>query len=301
MDMLLNLRAFLASARTGSFSAAARELHVVPSVVAKRVSQLEGTVGVPLFNRTTRQVSLTEPGQQFLHKARALVDDFDAIVSGMGRHEDVDGLDGRIRIKAPTSLTVLFLGKLLAEFQRNHERITMDVVLVDRSVNPLEEGFDVALGGISASYDGVIDEPLCPLKQVVCAAPGFLERYGTPAHPRDLGDHPCLVFRPTGATWRFLNPRGPIEVEVPVKLATNDTSMLYDAACAGVGVAVLPTYIARDALRAGTLRRLLPDFPLHEVWLKALVPARRAGTRRMQALLAHLKERLSPVPPWEQA
>jgi DNA-binding transcriptional LysR family regulator len=301
MDMLLNLRAFLATARTGSFSEAARQLHVVPSVVAKRVSQLEGSTGVQLFNRSTRQVSLTERGHQFLPKARALIEDFDVIVSGMGRQEDANGLEGHIRIKAPTSLSVLYLNQLLAAFQRSHERITMEVFLVDRSVHPVEEGFDIALGGISASYDGVLDEPICPLRQVVCATPDYLERHGTPRHPRELADHPCLVFRPTGTTWRFRHARGPIEVEVAAKLSSNDTSMLFAAARAGTGIAVLPTYLTREALKEGELTPLLADFPLQEIWLKALVPARRAAARRIQALLAYFKEQLSPVPPWDRA
>jgi DNA-binding transcriptional LysR family regulator len=299
MDILMNLRAFLATARTGSFSEAARQLNVVPSVIAKRVTYLEWTTRAQLFNRSTRRVALTESGQKFLPKARALVADFDGIVSGMARAADT--LEGHVRVKAPTSLTVLYLGKILSEFQRSHDRVTMEVALIDRSVNPLEEGFDVALGGMSASYYGVVDEPLCQLAQVVCASPEYLERRGTPKHPRDLADHECLVFRPTGATWMFRSHRGPINVDVPAKLAANDTFMLFAAACAGNGVAVLSTYVAGDALRSGKLLALFPEFPLQETWLKALVPKRRVGTQRIDALLTWLREHLSPVPPWERA
>ena len=299
MDMLMNLRAFLATARTGSFSEAARQLHVVPSVIAKRVTHLEWTTGVQLFNRSTRRVALTASGQKFLANARALVADFDAIVSGMSRAPEA--IEGHVRIKAPTSLTVLYLGKIFSEFQRSHDRVTMEVALIDRSVNPLEEGFDVALGGMPASYDGVLDEPLCQLAQVVCASPEYLEQRGTPKHPRDLADHECLVFRPTGTTWMFRTHRGPINVDVPTKLAANDTSMLFAAACAGNGIAMLSTYVAKAALRSGELVPLFPEFPLQEIWLKALVPKRKAGTRRIDALLTWLKGHLSPVPPWERA
>ena len=107
----------------------------------------------------------------------------------------------------------------------------MEVALIDRSVNPLEEGFDVALGGMPASYDGVLNEPLCQLAQVVCASPEYLEQRGTPKHPRDLADHECLVFRPPGRRG-CLTHRGPINVDVPTKLAANDTSMLFAATCA---------------------------------------------------------------------
>jgi DNA-binding transcriptional LysR family regulator len=299
MDTLLNLRAFLATARLGSFSEAARRLNVVPSVVAKRVAYLERTLGVPLFQRSTRRVTLTESGQTFLAKARPLVEAFDGIVAGMG--EAATGLEGHLRLKAPTSLTVLYLARILSAFQRAHDRVTLEVVLLDRSVNPLEEGFDLAIGGLPASYGGVVDEPLCPLHQVVCASPAYLARRGTPQHPRELVDHDGLVFRPTGATWMFRTRRGPINVDVPVKLAANDTYMLFAAACAGNGIAVLSTYVAQAALHSGELVAILSEFPLEERWLKALVPEYRVGTQPVDELLQWLKEHLSPVPPWEPA
>src|SRR5258706_7515829 len=130
MDMLMNLRACLATARTGSFSEAARQLHVVPSVIAKRITHLEWTTGVQLFNRSTRRVALTESGQKFVANARGLVDDFDTIVSRMDR--EPEAIEGHVRIKAPTSLTVLYLGKIFSEFQRTHDRVTMEVALIDR-------------------------------------------------------------------------------------------------------------------------------------------------------------------------
>ncbi len=242
-------------------------------------------------------MTLTEPGQRFLASARALVADFDAIVGGMKRSQE--SIDGHLRIKAPTSLTVFHLGRILSEFQTAHDRVTMDVVLIDRSVNPLEEGFDVALGAMPASYDAVLDEPLCPLNQQVCASPTYRERRGVPKHPSDLAEHDCLVFRPTGTTWMFRSPKGWITVDVPMKLVANDMSMLLAAASAGNGVAILSNYVTRDALRSGELVPLLSDFPLPEVWLKALVPKRKVGTKRIDALLECLRARLSPVPPWE--
>ncbi|MBV0881472.1 LysR family transcriptional regulator [Noviherbaspirillum sp. L7-7A] len=298
MDVLLNLRAFLAAARHKSFSEAARQLHVVPSVVAKRVNDLESTTGTQLFNRTTRNVTLTEAGQKFHPSATALVAEFDEVISSLKRNEGK--LEGHIRLKAPTSLTVLYLADVFSSFQHKHERITMEVLLVDRSVNPIEEGFDVVITGLSESYEGVIDIPLCPLRQIVCAAPTYLEGRAVPEHPRELADHDCLVFKPKGATWQFESSRGPISIDVPQRLIANDTSVLFAAACAGNGIAVLPTYVAKDALNSFTLLPLLQDYQLQPTWLKALVPRRRQGLARIEAVISWLRLHLEDVPHWDK-
>lgn len=299
MDILLNLRAFLAAAKYGSFSEAARQLNVVPSVVAKRVSDLERTTGTRLFDRSTRKVALTEPGQKFQATASALVAEFDHVIHSLKRDEGQ--LEGHIRLKVPTSLAVLYLADVLSAFQREHERITMEVLLIDRSVNPVEEGFDIAIGGRAASYEGVIDIPLCPLRQVLCAASAYLQARGVPTHPRDLADHDCLVFKPTGSTWQFDSERGPITVDVPQRLVTNDNSTLLAAACAGNGIAILPTYVAKTALAAGALQPLLQGFPLQATWLKALVPRRRQELARINALTEWLARSLADVPPWDRS
>jgi DNA-binding transcriptional LysR family regulator len=299
VDTLQNLRAFLAAARHGSFSEAARQIHVVPSVIAKRVSELERTTQTQLFARSTRQVVLTKAGQKFHAHANALVMEFDSVIGSMKRQGDV--LEGHLRIKMPTTLTVLYLANVLSSFQREHERITMEVVLVDRSVNPIEEGYDVVVTGLAESYEGVTDLPLCPLEQVVCASTTYLQRKRRPEHPRDLADHDCLVFRPKGPSWQFESARGPIDVEVPQKLVANDNYVLFASVCAGNGIAVLPSYLAKTAVEDGTLEPLLSEFPLRATWLKALVPRRRERLPHVVAITDWLRAHLENVPPWDKA
>lgn len=296
MDILLNLRAFLAAAKSESFSEAARQLNVVPSVVAKRVNDLEHTVGAQLFTRSTRKVVLTESGHKFRVSAGTLVAEFDDVIHSLKRDEGL--LEGHIRVKVPTSLAVLYLAGILSAFQREHTRITMEVLLIDRSVNPIEEGFDIVIGARAASYDDVMDIPLCPLQQVLCASPMYLRSRGEPSHPRELANHDCLIFQPTGSTWQFESERGPITVDVPARLATNDNSVLLAAANADNGIAILPTYVAKAALADGTLVPLLPAYPLQATWLKALVPHRRLELARVGALVEWLKQNLAAVPPW---
>ncbi|TWB50755.1 DNA-binding transcriptional LysR family regulator [Bradyrhizobium sacchari] len=219
MDILVNLQAFLATADAAGFSAAARKLNVSTSVVAKRVTQLEARIGTPLFHRSTRQLRLTEAGQRYVHRARGVVTDATDLLSRMGEkgHDLVDHL----RIKAPTSLTVARLADAFSAFQTQNPKLKLEIVLIDRPVDPVTEGFDIAIGAFPHSFGGVVDEPLCPLKRLLCASPAYLKKHGTPKHPRDLVEHRCLSFMPTGPEWVFDGPRGRISIQVSPLLSSN--------------------------------------------------------------------------------
>jgi DNA-binding transcriptional LysR family regulator len=300
MDMVANMRAFLAVARHGGFSEAARQLNVVPSVAAKRVSQLEHAIGAKLFERSTRKVVLTEAGQQFQGRARSLLTELDETLGGLKRAGD--RLEGRILMMVPTTLSMLVLSDALSGFLREHEHITLELALVDRSVNPAEEGFDLAISGHAASsYEGVLDVPLYPFEHVLCAAPDYLQRRGTPAHPRDLEDHDGLFFKPLGTAWRFESERGQLSVDVRPRLIANDNVTLRAAALAGNGIAMLPRYVSGEALRAGRLVEVLGGFPIPKSWFRAHVTQQRAALARIQRLLEWLKSALEEALPKVEA
>lgn len=282
MDTLTNLKTFAAVANYGGFSEAARRLHVVPSVVAKRIGQLEKTMGVRLFERSTRSVVLTEAGQQLQGRATGLMADFDDLVRSVQR--DDNKLEGHIRVMAPTTLTMLHLGAVFNAFVQQHERITLELALVDLSSNPEEQGFDIAISGRNASYEGVIEVPLCSARPQLVAAPAYLAQRGAPTHPRDLTAHSCLVFAPTGRIWQFQSARGTLSVEVMPRLTVDDNVTLLGAASMGMGIAPLPTYVVRQALADGVLLPLLEDFALQENWFRAFVPRRKYRLARVRAL-----------------
>jgi DNA-binding transcriptional LysR family regulator len=283
MNTLTHLKTFVAVANYGSFSEAARRLHVVPSVVAKRMDQLEKTMGARLFERSTRSVTLTEAGAQLQGKAVGVMADFDDLVHSVQR--DDSKLEGHIRVMAPTTLTMLHLGPVFNAFLAQHERITMQLSLVDLSSNPEENGFDMAISGRSASYEGVLDVPLCPANPMLVAAPAYLARRIAPTHPRELTAHDCLVFAPTGRIWQFQSNRGALSVEVTPRLTVDDNLTLLNAAKAGMGVTSLPAYVARQALANGELATVLPHFALQENWFRAFVPKRKYRLARIQALI----------------
>ena len=273
-------------ANHGGFSEASRRLHVVPSVVAKRVSQLEKTVGAQLFLRSTRSTSLTEAGHRLQSEAADLLAGFDEVVHLFKR--DANAVEGHIRVSAPTTLNMVFLGDVFSSFLQAHPYVTLEVSLADRSTNPLEEGVDVAISGRSASYDGVVDIPLCSVRPLLCASPAYLERRGVPKHPRELMEHDCLVFKVAGSNWSFQSPGGILTVDISAKLTADDNVTLLHAAVAGCGIAIVPQYVARTALTEGALQIVLPEFPPQENWFKVYVPRRKQEIARIKALLQWL-------------
>jgi DNA-binding transcriptional LysR family regulator len=296
MDTLQNLRAFVAVATTGSFSAAARQSGLATSVVAKRVDQLEAAVRTRLFVRTTRRVTLTEAGERWIARVRAVVSDVDTVLKEAA-HSDHE-LEGAVRIKAPTSLAVLYIGEILGQFQNRHRKISMDVVLTDRALNPAHEGFDIAISVFSAAYSGVVDVPVCPVQRTLCAAPAYLEQRGAPRHPRDLSRHDILNFQPTGEVWTLHGPNGPVTIEVQPRMSANDGQLLLAAARAGNGIALLSNYIAQPALRSGALVPVLEPFSLPEIWIKLLIPEERMLVPRVKVLADFLVASFTP-PPWD--
>jgi DNA-binding transcriptional LysR family regulator len=296
VDTLLNIKAFLATARAGSFSAAARELGVAPSVIVKRINRLEDQMRAQLFLRSTRKLTLTDTGERYFPRYQTIVGEVENAINGAA--SSTERIEGLIRVKCPTTLAILNFGEILNDFQVAHPGIAVDLALIDRSVNPVEEDFDIAIGAMPASYANVIDEPLTPYPRVLCAAPSYVEARGEPKHPIDLTGHDCLTFHTTGSTWSFESPRGLINVDVRSRFSANDSQILRSAACRGLGIAMVARYIARPEIEAGRLNILLPDYPVPEFWLKALVPTHKIRRAAVRSLLAWIKQSMQPLPSW---
>jgi len=297
MPMLIDIKAFLVTARSGSFSAAARELRLAPSVITKRVGRLEHAVGCPLFIRSTRRLTLTAEAERLRPRLQVLVAELEEAIAGVKTPQRA--LSGPLRIKSPTTVGTLFVGEMVARFQAAHPGVTTDLVLLDRAINPLEEAFDVALGAIPQSWPGVLETPLCAYPRVLVAAPSYLERAGMPNEPADLVRHDCLGFVPAGLSWPFESARGPVQVGVHARFMVNDSRILIAAAEEGLGFTVVPEFLARPGIEAGRLVPALPEFPIATFWFKAMVPRNKAQRPEIAALLEHLQEGFSP-PPWER-
>ncbi|HVS55068.1 MAG TPA: LysR substrate-binding domain-containing protein [Casimicrobiaceae bacterium] len=251
-----------------------------------------------LFERTTRKLSLTDQGRRLLPVAQRIVHDVDDAISSISGQ--TNELEGPLRIKVPTTLTTVFLARVLARFQQAHPNVSLDVVVIDRSVNPVQEGFDLVVGMLPATYDNVLDVGLCPLDRFVVASPKYVAVNGEPQHPADLSRHRLLNFGPTGPIWSFTGPEGQIAVTVEPHLTTNDGHMLLESALAGVGIAIVSSYMASAALARGQLVRLLDAFPIPQFRIRAQIPHSRSHLTRVQALLTCLRETFDPACAWEK-
>lgn len=263
---------------------------MAPSVITKRITQLEKSLQTQLVVRSTRGLALTAAGERLLPRFVRLVAEFDEIFSGAGA--DTHRIEGHLRIKSPTTITSVFLGGLFSDFQLQHPGLTLEIALVDRSVNPLEEGFDFSIGALPVSYPNVLDVPLCPYDLVVCCSRKYLENKEMPRHPTDLVDYECLTTVLFRTTWVFESSRGALNVEVHSRLHATDSRILREGALRGLGVAILPRFLADEDLRTGRLVRLLEDFPVATFWIKALVPRMKMNKPAVRELVAFLKTQL---------
>jgi DNA-binding transcriptional LysR family regulator len=281
-------------ARLGSFSAAARQLGLVPSVVTKRIGQLEQSLSTKLLVRSTRGLTLTAAGERYLPRFVRFVAEMEEIFAPAVNEEEP--LTGHLRIKAPTTVTSAYIGDLLAQFLAAHAGVTLEIVLIDRSVNPMEEGFDFSIGALPVSYPNTTEVPLCPYEQVVCCAPMYLESAQAPHNPADLAFHDVLTSVAYSRTWNFEGPNGPISTQVHPRVLASDSRTLRSATLRGLGVAILPRELVQEDLNVGTLVQLLTEFPVSRLWLKALVPSTKMHSALVREVLAFLKANLPMAP-----
>jgi len=288
MDNLLNVRTFVAAARLGSFAAAARSFAISPSVVSKRISQLEHEFRVPLFHRSTRDLRLTEDGVRLLPRCIKLLSEYDDMRDVASAAE----ISGLLRIEAPGSVTALILGPIFCDFLAEYPAVDLDLRLTDRLDNPLTRNCDLTIGTRPSTDENVRDYPLMPYPCAAYASNSYLDRRGSPDHPRDLIEHDCLVSLLHGLTWHFYGDQGDFALTVRPRLSVNDTIVLREAVRRGLGIAILPSFLAEDDLAAGRLRQVLAGFRPPPMWLKAQIPTQKSAKPSVGALLDFLKGRL---------
>jgi len=280
----------------GSYTAAAQRLGLSKAAMSQRIAELERAAGVPLVQRTTRSVRLTEAGQQL---ADATSGAFDAIGTAFAGIRDLAATPrGRLRVTAPVALARQQILPCLPEFCRAHPEVRLELDLSDRLVPLAQEGFDLAIRHTHAPPDTHVAWALCATQSVLVASRAYLRRRGVPTEPADLAGHDCLSYlRPgEGAAWQLL--RGARKATVPVAgpLAANNSEALREAALRGLGIALLPDFSAQAALREGKLQRVLPDWQPtgsfgEHLW--AIRPYSAYVPRAVQALVAHLRQALA--------
>ncbi|WP_052049923.1 LysR family transcriptional regulator [Leptolyngbya sp. KIOST-1] len=294
MDKLESMRAFTQVVEAGGFAAAARRMNLSRSQVNKLVMTLEDHLQTQLLHRTTRKVSPTDAGRAYYDRCIAILADLEEAELALTRlHQEPRG---SLRINAPMTFGTLHLAPLVVEFMAQYPDLRVELVLNDRRIDPIEEGFDLTLRiAAQPPGPGLIAHRLAPCPLVLCAAPAYLQQRGIPAQPEDLKHHDCLHYghRAQDNSWTL---GGDASHTVPIAgpLCCNNGEVLRAAALAGLGIVMLPDFIVGPDLQGDRLRPLLTDYPPPAINIYALYPVNRHLSAKVTRLVAFLTAKLGP-------
>lgn len=293
-DRLTGMEVFVQAVRLGGISAAARRLRMSPAMAGKHIDALEARLGTTLLHRSTRRLSLTEAGADYLDRTnRILTDIAEAEAQAAARAVAVSGL---LRVSAPTTFGVLHLPPLMPLFQQRYPDLKVEFGFTDRYVDLLEERWDVAVRIGRPADSSLISRKLAPMRAALCASPDYLKRYGTPSRTSDLIHHNCLgytmVAQAGTAFWSF-GRNGEHKVPVQGTLHANNGEALVRAAIAGAGLVYGPRFIVADALARGELVDLTLDQPCMDIgWVQTIRHPERQPTAKVRAWVEFLAETL---------
>ncbi|NML96555.1 LysR family transcriptional regulator [Paraburkholderia sp. RP-4-7] len=302
MDRLRAFEVFVTVVSRGSFTRAADALETSPANVTRYVNELEAHLGTRLLNRTSRRLSLTEGGETFYARCKSILDDV-AETEGLVSSASVEPR-GRLRINAPVSFGILHLAPLWPEFMRKYPEVELDVALIDRVVDIVDEGYDLAIRISRAGSTSHAARKLATSRNILCASPDYLARCGYPAAPADLIEHRCIgySYAATGDEWQLIDTeRKAHAVKVNCHMHTNNGDTARAAALAGQGVIWQPTFLIGNDLRAGKLVQVLPEYRLPDIDVLALYPSRRHLSAKIRAMIDFLADAFGGVPPWDRA
>lgn len=289
---LVDVLAFVRVAETGSFARAAERMGLSKPVISRRVARLEAQLGARLLTRSARGAQTTDIGEAYYARAANVLAELEAAEEVVA--EAVTQIAGPIRLTAPLTFGTVYLAPALAEFAAAHPRVELDVELEDRTVDLAAGGYDLAVRIGNLADSALIARRIAPVRGIWVASAAYLDRRGRPQKPADLAGHDLLVYSNVNSR---AGPDGRTTMK-PV-LRSNNGEMLLAAAKAGLGIAMLPTFIASPALASGEVEPLLRDHPPGEAALHAVMPPGRATTARVRALVDFLVERFGPEPSWD--
>lgn len=295
------LATLLALAEHGSFAAAGRALQRHPSVLSKRLGALEQRLGVRLVERTTRQLRFTDEGQRLVERLRQA-----ASLIAEAQDEATRSaaqVQGRLKVALPATMGRQWLSPILARFALAHPQVSLEMEYSERFVDLVAEGFDAAIRIGELADSRLVARRLCDLRRILCAAPAYLERHGTPTTPAELASHNCLGF--TGLhswpDWKLTGHGKQHSVRVSGSLVSNDNEALLCAARLGVGILAGGEWLMQQDLDAGRLVRVLPDWQLDAAaGIYFVRPSARFSSATGEVFKAWIEEQFAGGAPWER-
>jgi len=301
MDRFENMNAFVRVVEAGGISAAADRMGVAKSVVSRRLKELEEHLGVELFHRTTRQMNLTDSGRAFYQQSvRILADTLEAEHATSQFH---GALKGSLKVALPLSFGLMHLGPAINAFLQAHPDIEFDLDFNDRQVDILAEGFDLAIRIASLPDSSLIARRLAPIQAVLCASPAYLERMSRPQSPEELIHHRCLVYNLISnfENWNLYDANGQsIKTKIKPYLKASNGEFLRESAIDGLGIVLLPAFIAYKEIESGALIPLLTEYRCPQLAAYALYPQTRHLSQRVRAFVDFLVKRFEGMPYWDR-
>lgn len=297
---LADIAIFSAVAELRSMTAAADHLGLSKATVSKHVSALEAHLGVRLLSRTTRSLRLTEAGARFHLRCQAILADLKAAEADVQRYHVRP--QGQLRVTVSSSLGALHIAPTLGGFLDRYPDIVLDLRLSDRKLDLQEDDLDLAIRiAIEPPHGGWLRE-LAPCRQIICAAPGYLEEHGWPCHLEDLRRHSCLSYAhlSTGEYWPLSGPEGSCGVRISGRIRCDSGETMINAVLGGAGIALMPTFLVANAIAAGTLVNVFPALvsEVHKIY--AVVPPGQQLTPKVEVFLSHLAALFEPPPYWDR-
>ncbi|MGF1699574.1 LysR substrate-binding domain-containing protein [Photobacterium makurazakiensis] len=292
MDQLGAMRVFLRVIQTGSFSAAAREQSTSQATISKKISALEDKLGVKLITRTSRELSLTQAGQEYYNHCGNILQEIDEVEASV--RSQVSSPKGTLRIAAPAPLARILLAPLIAEFLFEYSEIEVDMVIEERHIDLVAEGIDVAIRAKKLEDSSLIARPLFNNPLLLVASPSYLEKHGTPIQPNELKAHNCIVytFNRSLNNWHFKNDDKEISIPVQGAFRSNSGETNLAMALAGLGVTQLPIWMTDNYLEMGDLVQVLENFSNDTVPINAIYPYSRHIPLKVRCFVDFIQEKL---------
>jgi DNA-binding transcriptional LysR family regulator len=310
MDVFASVKAFVAVADDGGFARAARKAGAATSSIMRQVDALEAYLGTILLNRSTRSVSLTPAGEAYYVQVVRIMSDLDEAnrsvseLSGPPR--------GLLRVSLPVTFARLHVAPIVPEFLKSCPSVELELLMTDNVVNLVEDRIDLAIRIGSLESSSLIARKLAPNRRVVCASPEYLRTYGEPRVPAELAKHNCLTFSYSSGdrTWRFVRAGQDQQVRVRGNLRANHSETLREAALAGLGLILLPTWLIGADLGQGRLRSMLTDWEANvgrrssaahqEGGIYAVYLADRRASGKVHAFARFLARKFGSPPYWDR-
>ena len=305
MDTLAGMRFFVQVVRAGNFSAAGRQLDLAPSSISRQINSLEDELDVRLFHRSTRKLHLTEAGELYYDYASRILAEVDEANRAVTDLEATPR--GTLRINSPVVFGRVHVAPAILAFLERYPEIQIHFDTTDQVVDLIEDGVDVAVRIGELKDSSLIARRLAPMRRVICGSPAYLKRHGVPQHPEELAQHDCLTFRfhvasnlwrPGANLWRLKGSEGVTEVAVSGRLQANSADALTTAACAGLGLVLVPGWLVGEHIRQGRLQVVLGDYQVsptsidpdaYAIW--AVYPSKRHLSPKVRAFVDFLAAR----------